>query len=283
MPNVAGREFPYTPQGMAAAEQYKQSLGMRGGGMMGFRPVGYRDGGDVEAANDATYSKLQTALDTLKNKEELNNFIHENSAALESMAKANAARRNQLEDIKRYSDFAGFMERIMREPIPEPEPEPSWIGPKPPRPSGLGDPVSERSRFDRPEFGRSRFVRPNGIEEYTSQESMPGYTPQESVPPSMQNPFGDWLKAEPFRPPINPSTGLPWTREERGPMRRVPREGGTNPETGESYPGRGYYTGDESGMHGKTLEYVPTRDVLPEGFLRNRGMRHGGIMSLRRR
>ena len=48
MPNVAGREFPYTPQGMAAAEQYKQSLGMRGGGMMGFRPVGYRDGDLVE-------------------------------------------------------------------------------------------------------------------------------------------------------------------------------------------------------------------------------------------
>jgi len=45
MPNVAGREFSYTPQGMAAAEQYKQSLGMRGGGMMGFRPVGYQRGG----------------------------------------------------------------------------------------------------------------------------------------------------------------------------------------------------------------------------------------------
>jgi hypothetical protein len=47
MPNVAGREFPYTPQGMAAAEQYRQSLGMRGGGMMGFRPVGYDQGGEA--------------------------------------------------------------------------------------------------------------------------------------------------------------------------------------------------------------------------------------------
>ena len=27
MPNVMGREFPYTPEGMAAAEQYKQSVG----------------------------------------------------------------------------------------------------------------------------------------------------------------------------------------------------------------------------------------------------------------
>ena len=48
MPNVAGREFPYTPQGMAAADQYRQSLGMRHGGSMGFRPVGYQDGSLVE-------------------------------------------------------------------------------------------------------------------------------------------------------------------------------------------------------------------------------------------
>jgi len=40
MPNVMGREFPYTPEGMAQAEQYKQAMGMRGGGMMGFRPLG---------------------------------------------------------------------------------------------------------------------------------------------------------------------------------------------------------------------------------------------------
>lgn len=44
MPNVMGREFPYTPEGMAAAEQYKQSVGMRDGGSMGFRPVGYAYG-----------------------------------------------------------------------------------------------------------------------------------------------------------------------------------------------------------------------------------------------
>ena len=52
MPNIAGREFAYTPQGMAAAEQYKQSLGMRGGGMLGFRPVGYADGDLVESETE---------------------------------------------------------------------------------------------------------------------------------------------------------------------------------------------------------------------------------------
>ena len=49
MPNVMGREFPYTPEGMAQAEQYKQAMGMRGGGMMGFRPLGYADGDLVTA------------------------------------------------------------------------------------------------------------------------------------------------------------------------------------------------------------------------------------------
>ena len=48
MPNVMGREFSYTPEGMAAAEQYRQAMGMRGGGMMGFRPVGYDNGGTVD-------------------------------------------------------------------------------------------------------------------------------------------------------------------------------------------------------------------------------------------
>jgi hypothetical protein len=48
MPNVAGREFPYTPQGMAAADRYRQSQGMRHGGPMGFRPLGYQDGSLVE-------------------------------------------------------------------------------------------------------------------------------------------------------------------------------------------------------------------------------------------
>ena len=46
MPNVMGREFPYTPEGMAAAEQYEQSMGMRDGGMLGFRPLRMEEGGE---------------------------------------------------------------------------------------------------------------------------------------------------------------------------------------------------------------------------------------------
>jgi hypothetical protein len=36
MPNVMGREFPYTPGGMAAARQYSQAMGMRDGGLWAF-------------------------------------------------------------------------------------------------------------------------------------------------------------------------------------------------------------------------------------------------------
>ena len=51
MPNVAGREFPYTPEGLQAAERYRQALGMRNGGLMGFRPLGYADGGDADGGD----------------------------------------------------------------------------------------------------------------------------------------------------------------------------------------------------------------------------------------
>ena len=113
MPNVAGREFPYTPQGMAAADRYRQSQGMRHGGMMGFRPLGYAKGGDVTAANDDMYSKFKEALGN-KNIKQLNEFLYSNSAALESMAEANPARRKQLEDVKQQSGFPVFMKDLMQ-------------------------------------------------------------------------------------------------------------------------------------------------------------------------
>ena len=258
MPNVAGREFPYTPQGMAAAEQYKQSLGMRNGGTAGFRPLGYRDGGDVEAANDATYSKLQTALDTLKDKEQLNNFIHKNKAALESMAEASSARRETLESIKHFSNFAGYMERIMQEGE-EIEELGTGIPQEMYRP-GLGDDVEQFF----PEANREVL---------------------EQMPEFQTNGF---YKAEPYRFPINPDTGLPWTDEERGPSRRVPKSGGVNPETGEGYPGIGYHTGDNTGNITSTMEYVPARDMPQDPILKllrerneGRGMRNGGMMGFR--
>ena len=55
MPNVMGQEFPYTPEGMAAAQQYAQAMGMRGGGSMGFRPIGMQEGGDADMVKLANY------------------------------------------------------------------------------------------------------------------------------------------------------------------------------------------------------------------------------------
>ena len=61
MPNVMGREFPYTPEGMAAADNYRRAMGMRDGGMMGFRPLGYKDGAEVRNPGDYRISNAVAA------------------------------------------------------------------------------------------------------------------------------------------------------------------------------------------------------------------------------
>ena len=60
MPNVMGRDFPYTPEGMTAAQQYSQAMGMRDGGPMGFRPISYANGGPVQG--DPERSRVINAL-----------------------------------------------------------------------------------------------------------------------------------------------------------------------------------------------------------------------------
>ena len=93
MPNVMGREFPYTPEGMAAAQQYAQAMGMRGGGSMGFRPIGMQEGGDadmVKLANDL-YALMQGGTD-----EQVSNFIRGNRTALEMAAAIPDSKFNML-------------------------------------------------------------------------------------------------------------------------------------------------------------------------------------------
>ena len=68
MPTIGGRNFPYTSEGMRAANLYQQQLaqnpGTRGGGLpgyMGFRPLGMQRGGmlDIEIpTNQLLYNKL---------------------------------------------------------------------------------------------------------------------------------------------------------------------------------------------------------------------------------
>ena len=85
MPNVMGREFPYTPEGMAAAEQYRRTLGMRDGGMMGFRPIGMQEGGVPSPEAVGIYDGLvnktregtteQVAAYVANNWDDLNNIL----------------------------------------------------------------------------------------------------------------------------------------------------------------------------------------------------------------
>tara|TARA_R110002153_G_scaffold263824_1_gene425330 strand:+ start:288 stop:818 length:531 start_codon:yes stop_codon:yes gene_type:complete len=95
MPNIAGREFAYTPQGMAAAQQYKQSLGMRGGGMMGFRPVGYQGGtgpagaqlAGVEAQRSDVLAIVSGLMDAMEGSEnDVLSYVASNRMDLENIA-----------------------------------------------------------------------------------------------------------------------------------------------------------------------------------------------------
>ena len=253
MPNVMGREFPYTPQGMAQAQQYKEALGMRDGGSMGFRPVGYEAGGPVGYAdgdavnqNTQTYSDFDRALKEMP-VENLNAYLRENMFQLKAMAEDNPARAAQLSDVMEKTGFEGYMLNLMQGSMP----------------NSPGVVPNEGGGFD-------YYPPQTGME-----QTMPDPT---GVPPE----GGDqMIMQRPYRVPVNPDTGLPWTDEERGPMRRTPKE-----------DGRGYYTGDNSGNMTSTMEFVPSR--YPPGFFDDAikplqmppppvQRAGGGIMSLGRR
>jgi hypothetical protein len=86
MPNVMGREFPYTPEGMAAAQQYKQAIGMRDGGMMGFRPIGMQTGGAAAAEEGVDVYKGLVAATQSKSPQKVIAYIKANHQALTAIA-----------------------------------------------------------------------------------------------------------------------------------------------------------------------------------------------------
>ena len=98
MPNVMGREFPYTAEGMAAAQQYSQAMGMRDGGMMGFRPIAMADAGDVEAKATARgfYDLMSSGTE-----KEIRQYIDENRTELETIAQLPDKMFNTLRDVLR--------------------------------------------------------------------------------------------------------------------------------------------------------------------------------------
>jgi len=82
MPNVAGVQFPYTPQGVQAAQLYQRSLSPRRG--LGFRPIRMDNGGSAEAKAIAQglYARMSDGTN-----EEVQAYINQNRSDLEAIAK----------------------------------------------------------------------------------------------------------------------------------------------------------------------------------------------------
>jgi len=82
MPNVAGVQFPYTPQGGEAAQQYQRSLSPGPG--LGFRPIRMEQGGNAEAR---IIAKGLTDLMSDGTNEQVQAYINKNRSDLVEIAK----------------------------------------------------------------------------------------------------------------------------------------------------------------------------------------------------
>jgi len=175
MPNVMGREFPYTPEGQAAALRYSRAIGMRGGGMMGFRPVGYQEGtgpagvqpagmtvrstmalSPEEETSGAVLNVVRDLWETLpKSKEEIAKYIEKHRPDLEWIATL-------------PGDNFNIVRRVLEE-YPRSGPSiPTYIGPEEHRPliegveelrpSGLSIPAPLPPGLPGDEFGSPGFL-----------------------------------------------------------------------------------------------------------------------------
>lgn len=121
MPNVMGREFPYTPEGMAQAEQYKQAMGMRGGGMMGFRPLGYADGNlvtamaqrprreDLEDEGLDVYLGLQSLLEE-GDRQKILDYLYQNDGIIQRDRENNPSRSEFLMVLNSFTIMNNILE-----------------------------------------------------------------------------------------------------------------------------------------------------------------------------
>ena len=106
MPNVAGVQFPYTPQGEQAAQLYQRSLSPRRG--LGFRPIrmekgGSADGPDIyfeflDVLRDGDAISVMRWLTSGGNLAELNFSLDEHEKKT-----GDTGRRKQIEDAMRFA------------------------------------------------------------------------------------------------------------------------------------------------------------------------------------
>jgi len=276
MPNVAGREFAYTPQGMAAAEQYKQSLGMRGGGMMGFRPVGYQGGGGVEAGFSGpeggvpigagetrmggfSAPDVQILVDDLvkamrSSEEEVRDFVNMNRHFLEGIANMDIPQA-------RVVRFA-----LLDNPAPPPTQEQQLL-------KQLSTPDTGASISDTAPFiegqgpGGGELLAPPGMGDYHMYDD-PAAPIQTSNAEDAY--YGGGVPGPSFYP-VEGQTAPDYTvLEEVFPQQRA--RGG--------YVGRGTSAGELAPRGSMSVREAG--ETMYELAKRRRGMRGGGIMSLRR-
>jgi len=257
MPNVAGREFAYTPQGMAAAEQYKQSLGMRGGGMMGFRPVGYADGDLVESETLIAQNTSGGVPPGEPRLLEQFNIILESGSADQKrdfvtrhMDELLAASRGDPTLVQRIMEAinAGVSQRAVNEVREQQGLMPHNRG-KLLAPPGPGGPVGRYEIYDDPDYPPS----PVGTNEYNAMAGMGSSFPGPSFLPVEGQTAPDYS-----------------TLEEVFPQQRA--RGG--------YVGRGTSAGELAPRGSMSVREAG--ETMYELAKRRRGMRGGGIMSLRR-
>ena len=110
MPNVAGVQFPYTPQGQQAAQLYQGSLSPRQG--LGFRPIGMENGGSPEdRAMLESASRVVKELYALDSAQEVQNYINNSRSDLEYIARLDNPMFDMLRGLlKRYPPQSNFQD-----------------------------------------------------------------------------------------------------------------------------------------------------------------------------
>ena len=255
MPNVMGREFPYTPEGMAAAQQYAAAVGMRGGGMMGFRPLGMEEGGDAtaEAIVRGLYNIMSTGTTA-----EVKAYIDANRADLEMIARENPDPMfNMLRSV-----LPDFPAADLTPTLPEAQ-------------EALPDPLMQPDSPMIPEALRRLFETPNitGFVDEQEQpeeqlEQDPGISEWLREAERMREPeIPEWMKDPRFEGYYNPDQLNPYF----DPNEIAVADGG--------YIGRGTMAGELSprGSMSVREEGETMREMA-----KRMGKRNGGIMSLRR-
>ena len=159
MPNVAGVEFDYTPEGMEAAEVYRSSLGFRP-----LEPRRMQEGGDVGGDGPSAYSVLMEMVNDYGRRDDrasLLEFLIANEGELNRYVEENPQNRSMLDSIKAFAGFADFEERRAREL------------------AASVSPVETTSGVDVPTAPTQREMQKRAMEEKYGQEFG---SPQEGIP-----------------------------------------------------------------------------------------------------